>query len=91
MYKDYFLRFLNKEEFDTCASLLNTDSYMDTCFCDVIGIINGKEGYHVNIRILDSIELPEALLSKAINPTTPLRRFAGNAEVYIPTEEEMIQ
>ena len=89
MYRDYFLKFANKEEFDQCCRvLLETNVYYaTTCFPDVIGTIENVDGYHVNIRTLRSIELPNEWLNKAINPVTPLRRFAGDAETYVPKKE----
>lgn len=91
MYRDYFLKFANKEEFDQCRVLLETNDYYATmCFSDVIGKIENVDGYHVNIRTFLSVELPNEWLNKAINPTTPLRRFAGDAETYVP-EKEVIQ
>lgn len=78
-YIDYFLKFVDEEEWQQ----LKNDDIFEQCIVDCIGRILDKEGYHVNVRAKASFVLPATWLSKAINPVTPMRCFAGDAKIYM--------
>ena len=43
---------------------------------DVIGALEGRQGWHVNIRILDGSELPAELSQYIVTPEAPARVWA---------------
>lgn len=83
---DYYLRFPDEQSSFAVAQVLDAVAitedgprlvrFTHRYAIDVVGEIEGAEGWHVNFRILDGSELPDSLLPYVIEPAHLARVWA---------------
>lgn len=83
---DYYLRFPDEQSSFAVAQALDAVAitedgprlvrFTHRYAIDVVGEIEGANGWHVNFRILDGSELPSVLSPYVIEPEHPARVWA---------------
>lgn len=83
---DYYLRFPDEASSFAVAQALDAVAvtedgarlvrFTHRYAIDVVGEIEGAEGWHVNFRILDGSALPDTLLPYVVSPAEPMRVWA---------------